>query len=118
MHVLVSPTALVFPSQVDLGPSGSDSFSELKQRYGFESVEDWRAPASSTTSHSERRLLSGAPLHHRHAVADYRGPFTYCDADGRVTGQGPSWAELDPPDWLFDEASPVAAIQRALALRR
>lgn len=79
---------------VDLGPSGSDSFSELKQRYGFESVDDW------------------------HAVADYRGPFTYCDADGRVTGQGPSWAELDPPDWLFDEASPVAAIQRALALRR
>ena len=26
---------------VDLGPSGSDSFSELKARYGFESVEDW-----------------------------------------------------------------------------
>jgi len=26
---------------VDLGPSGSDAFSELKERYGFLSVEDW-----------------------------------------------------------------------------
>ena len=25
---------------VDLGPSGSDAFSELKQRYGFQSVSD------------------------------------------------------------------------------
>eukprot|EP00560_Eucampia_antarctica_P001576 CAMPEP_0197832052 /NCGR_PEP_ID=MMETSP1437-20131217/13089_1 /TAXON_ID=49252 ORGANISM="Eucampia antarctica, Strain CCMP1452" /NCGR_SAMPLE_ID=MMETSP1437 /ASSEMBLY_ACC=CAM_ASM_001096 /LENGTH=382 /DNA_ID=CAMNT_0043435227 /DNA_START=18 /DNA_END=1166 /DNA_ORIENTATION=+ len=38
---------------VDLGPSGTDSFSELKERYGFESVEDWPA------------------------VADYTGPFVY-----------------------------------------
>ena len=36
---------------VDLGPSGSDEFSELKARYGFASVEDWPA------------------------VADYLGPF-------------------------------------------
>jgi hypothetical protein len=36
---------------VDLGPSGSDDFSELKARYGFASVEDWPA------------------------VADYIGPF-------------------------------------------
>ena len=26
---------------VDLGPSGSDAFSELKERYGFVSVDDW-----------------------------------------------------------------------------
>mmetsp|Transcript_39101 Transcript_39101/g.107847 ORF Transcript_39101/g.107847 Transcript_39101/m.107847 type:complete len:101 (+) Transcript_39101:1-303(+) len=26
---------------VDLGPSGGDAFSELKQRYGFETVADW-----------------------------------------------------------------------------
>ncbi len=38
---------------VDLGPSGSDAFSELKARYGFESVDDWPA------------------------VADYTGPFYY-----------------------------------------
>jgi len=30
---------------VDLGPSGSDSFSELKAKYGFESVDDWPALA-------------------------------------------------------------------------
>lgn len=58
---------------VDLGPSGSDSFSLLKERYGFDSVDDW------------------------HAVADYRGQFVYEDGT-----KGPSWAELDPPDWLFD----------------
>lgn len=38
---------------VDLGPSGSDAFTELKQRYGFESVVDWPA------------------------VADYSGDFVY-----------------------------------------
>ena len=38
---------------VDLGPSGSDAFSELKSRYGFESVDDWPS------------------------VADYMGPFYY-----------------------------------------
>ena len=26
---------------VDLGPSGSDAFTELKQKYGFVSVVDW-----------------------------------------------------------------------------
>lgn len=30
---------------VDLGPSGSDAFSELKQRYGFRNVDDWPAVA-------------------------------------------------------------------------
>lgn len=38
---------------VDLGPSGTDSFSQLKEKYGFVSVEDWPA------------------------VADYLGPFVY-----------------------------------------
>jgi hypothetical protein len=31
---------------VDLGPSGSDDFSELKSKYGFVSVNDWPAVAS------------------------------------------------------------------------
>ena len=39
---------------VDLGPSGSDSFSELKARYGFKSVTDWPS------------------------VANYQGEFWYC----------------------------------------
>lgn len=39
----------------DLGPSGSDAFSELKSKYGFGSVVDW------------------------HTVADYTGPFRYND---------------------------------------
>lgn len=69
---------------VDLGPSGSDAFSELKQRYGFASVSDW------------------------HTVADYRGPFEY--AGGK---KGPSWEGLDPPDWLFEEGL-VAELQRNL----
>ena len=58
---------------VDLGPSGTDAFSALKERFGFASVSDW------------------------HAVADYRGPFVY--EDGVV---GPPWDDLDPPDWLFE----------------
>uniref|UniRef100_A0A7S2HZX6 Uncharacterized protein n=1 Tax=Helicotheca tamesis TaxID=374047 RepID=A0A7S2HZX6_9STRA len=37
----------------DLGPSGTDAFGELKEKYGFVSVEDWPA------------------------VADYQGPFRY-----------------------------------------
>jgi hypothetical protein len=40
---------------VDLGPSGSDAFSDLKAKYGFLSVNDWPA------------------------VADYTGPFWYDD---------------------------------------
>lgn len=44
-------------SVVDLGPSGSDAFTELKERYGFVSVDDWPA------------------------VADYFGPFWHCDAE-------------------------------------
>mmetsp|Transcript_14012 Transcript_14012/g.16513 ORF Transcript_14012/g.16513 Transcript_14012/m.16513 type:complete len:387 (-) Transcript_14012:242-1402(-) len=39
----------------DLGPSGSDAFSELKSKYGFAAVDDWPA------------------------VADYTGPFWYAD---------------------------------------
>ena len=42
---------------VDLGPSGSDAFSELKAKYGFVSVDDWTN------------------------VADYTGPFWYDDED-------------------------------------
>mmetsp|Transcript_14640 Transcript_14640/g.21631 ORF Transcript_14640/g.21631 Transcript_14640/m.21631 type:complete len:364 (+) Transcript_14640:105-1196(+) len=50
---------------VDLGPSGSDAFSELKQRYGFASVVDWPA------------------------VADYQGPFYYGEnEDKRNRGNG------------------------------
>ena len=40
---------------VDLGPSGSDAFTDLKSKYGFESVVDWPA------------------------VADYGGEFIYED---------------------------------------
>lgn len=47
---------------VDLGPSGSDAFSELKARYGFESVDDW------TT------------------VADYSGDFYYNGKPRRFSG--------------------------------
>jgi len=46
---------------VDLGPSGSDAFSDLKARYGFTSVEDWPA------------------------AADYLGPFVHSD-NGEVVG--------------------------------
>jgi len=42
---------------VDLGPSGTDGFSDLKAKYGFVSVEDWPA------------------------VADYYGPFWYDESD-------------------------------------
>ena len=46
---------------VDLGPSGSDAFSDLKARYGFKSVDDWPA------------------------VADYRGDFIHAEGvdDGK-----------------------------------
>ena len=69
---------------VDLGPSGSDAFSVLKAKYGFASVSDW------------------------HKVADYRGPFRYDGFEGRP------WAELDPPDWLFEE-SPLAELRRRIS---
>jgi len=42
---------------VDLGPSGSDAFSELKAKYGFVSVDDWPA------------------------FCNYNGPFYYEDDD-------------------------------------
>ena len=48
---------------VDLGPSGSDSFSQLKSRYGFVSVDDWTK------------------------VADYTGPFYY-SPDGKRPKDG------------------------------
>jgi hypothetical protein len=48
---------------VDLGPSGSDAFSELKEKYGFRSVDDWPA------------------------VADYIGPFWY-EGEKSVGGLG------------------------------
>lgn len=44
---------------VDLGPSGSDSFSQLKSKYGFVNVDDW--------TH----------------VADYTGPFYYHNGRGK-----------------------------------
>jgi hypothetical protein len=50
---------------VDLGPSGSDAFSELKQKYGFKSVDDWPA------------------------VADYKGDFWYPDGQ-----KGSRWRGL------------------------
>mmetsp|Transcript_12909 Transcript_12909/g.24242 ORF Transcript_12909/g.24242 Transcript_12909/m.24242 type:complete len:365 (+) Transcript_12909:273-1367(+) len=34
---------------VDLGPSGSDAFSELKAKYGFESIDDWPSFADYTS---------------------------------------------------------------------
>ena len=61
---------------VDLGPSGTDAFSELKEKYGFASVADW------------------------HTVADYRGPFVYENGQ-----KGERWRNLDPPDYLFGEGS-------------
>jgi len=44
----------------DLGPSGSDAFSELKAKYGFVNVDDWPA------------------------VADYTGSFRYTDEPART----------------------------------
>jgi len=45
----------------DLGPSGTDDFSDLKAKYGFRSVDDWPS------------------------VADYTGPFWYDDQDTENT---------------------------------
>eukprot|EP00522_Entomoneis_paludosa_P003963 CAMPEP_0172471324 /NCGR_PEP_ID=MMETSP1065-20121228/67758_1 /TAXON_ID=265537 /ORGANISM="Amphiprora paludosa, Strain CCMP125" /LENGTH=409 /DNA_ID=CAMNT_0013229419 /DNA_START=1613 /DNA_END=2842 /DNA_ORIENTATION=+ len=47
---------------VDLGPSGSDSFSQLKSKYGFQSVDDWTR------------------------LADYTGPFYYVNGTRPVDG--------------------------------
>ena len=47
---------------VDLGPSGSDSFSALKSKYGFASVVEWPS------------------------VANYRGPFWYGVGKRRIGG--------------------------------
>jgi len=71
---------------VDLGPSGSDDFTALKERYGFKDIRDW------------------------HVVADYRGPFEYWPGGER----GYSWAELDPPDWLFN-TDWASSLRRQLA---
>lgn len=49
---------------VDLGPSGSDAFTELKTKYGFESVVDWPS------------------------VADYSGDFIYEDDQNEAEGMG------------------------------
>lgn len=35
---------------VDLGPSGSDAFTELKEKYGFESITEWPRVADYTSS--------------------------------------------------------------------
>jgi hypothetical protein len=53
----------------DLGPSGSDAFSELKARYGFRSVDDWPA------------------------VADYTGDFYYLGKP-RSTGLDSIWSSI------------------------
>jgi len=78
---------------VDLGPSGTDAFSQLKAKYGFASVDDW------------------------HAVADYRGPFRYAGGGpaGERWAESPiSWAELDPPDWLFEDGL-LAQVRKSAA---
>ena len=54
---------------VDLGPSGSDAFSQLKSKYGFKSVEDWTA------------------------AADYTGPFHYINGRGKDGTEYPAQYE-------------------------
>lgn len=49
---------------VDLGPSGSDAFTDLKTKYGFEAVVDWPR------------------------VADYSGDFVYADGQNEAEGMG------------------------------
>lgn len=49
---------------VDLGPSGSDAFTELKTKYGFDSVVDWPR------------------------VADYSGDFIYDDGQNELETMG------------------------------
>ena len=49
---------------MDLGPSGSDAFTELKMKYGFESVVDWPA------------------------AADYGGDFIYEDHENEMETMG------------------------------
>jgi hypothetical protein len=55
---------------VDLGPSGSDSFSELKSKYGFVNVGDWTR------------------------VADYTGPFHYKNGRGKDGTDYPARYEM------------------------
>ena len=59
VHSLVERAIAQGIDVVDLGPSGSDSFSELKSKYGFANVDDWTR------------------------VADYRGPFHYINGRGK-----------------------------------
>ena len=49
---------------VDLGPSGSDAFTELKEKYGFIPITDWPA------------------------AADYSGDFIYEDSQNEVETMG------------------------------
>jgi hypothetical protein len=56
---------------VDLGPSGSDAFTGLKERYGFVSVYDWPA------------------------VADYLGPFWHCCDEETETDMGKRLEAMD-----------------------
>jgi hypothetical protein len=61
---------------VDLGPSGSDAFTGLKERYGFVSVYDWPT------------------------VADYLGPFWHCDEENE-TGMGIRLEAMERSSFLF-----------------
>jgi hypothetical protein len=61
---------------VDLGPSGSDAFTVLKERYGFVSVYDWPA------------------------VADYLGPFWHCDEETE-TGMGKRLKAMELSSFLY-----------------
>lgn len=42
---------------VDLGPSGSDAFSQLKEKYGFLSVEDWVSTTCSCPGPSFKKTI-------------------------------------------------------------
>ena len=59
VHCLVNRAIEQGIGVVDLGPSGSDSFSQLKGKYGFVNVDDWTRSA------------------------DYTGPFYYINGRGK-----------------------------------
>jgi hypothetical protein len=61
---------------VDLGPSGSDAFTELKEKYGFVSIDDWPA------------------------VADYLGPFWHCEEETEA-GMGESLEAMERTSFLY-----------------